>query len=126
MFRKYSSLALALMLCCVMPVAAQSGRVRQLSYAERIRADASRPLSDNATDSTSRIKTSSTAKSSLTTNNSQSGRLSPLVYNNNTPNQANQSDGDYHMTKGDRIAGYIILGYVIVTGIVWIIHDGDF
>lgn len=126
MFKKYFVLALAAsMLCavCAMPVAAQSGRVRQLSYAKRIKADTSKPLS--IIESSSQLKTD--ARPNLATGNTRAGKLSPLVYNNNARNQADKSsDGNYHMTKGDRIAGYAILGYVILTGIIWIIHDGDF
>lgn len=126
MFKNYFVIALAVTLSCVMPVAAQSGRVRQLSYAERIRADASKPLSNTDADSISQAKTGASSKASSATVNSKGGKLASLVYNNNMRNQADQSDGDYHMTKGDRTAGYILLGLVVVYTIITIASGGAF
>ena len=99
-------LILLLAIVCTEPAAAQSGRGRQLRIAERLNGQASsraaNPEDSQKPSTTNQNKVSSSGKSSLN---------STLIYHDN---------GDYHQTRADKRAGWILLGvlaFYVVLGI---------
>jgi hypothetical protein len=119
MFRRYSLVFLALVLVfasAAAPLRAQSVRGLQLRIQRTLRSESDAP---DATEEETDQKTDrgfSDAPLVL------SRRTKGLIYNDATANQK-KDEGEYHMTRADKRAGWILLGLFVFWGAI-IVH-GD-
>ena len=122
MYRRCSSIlvALALILATTAVSAmAQSGRGRQLRIQQTLRGEVVVP-SVAEVRPTQRSEPGAPAMAT-----GKTWRNSTVIYHDDTSNQKKDS-GDYHMTKGDKRAGWILLGVLVVEVIATIANGGDF
>ena len=119
MFRRYSLVLLALVLvfaAAAVPSRAQSGRGRQLRIQGTLRSESVAPVATEAETDQKTDRGFSDAPVVL------SRRTKGLIYNDATANQK-KDDGEYHMTRADKRAGWILLGLFVLWGAI-IVH-GD-
>jgi|SRR6185437_15124591 len=109
MFRRYSAVLVTLALLIATSAVssqAQSGRGRQLRIQETLRSGSLAPEATKAETDQKTAGGSSEAPLVL------SRRTKGLIYNDATANQK-KDDGDYHMTRADKRAGWILLGVFV-------------
>jgi hypothetical protein len=113
MFQRYSAVLVALVLLIATTAVssqAQSGRGRQLRVQETLRSGSVTPQPKAET--SQRVdRRSSEAPLVL------SRRTKGLIYNDATANQK-KDDGEYHMTRADKRAGWILLGLFVFWGAI--------
>jgi hypothetical protein len=95
---------------------AQSGRGRQLRIQATLRGEPVAPAAVEVPDERISQPGRSTPLQAAT------GRRAGLIYNDAAANQKND-DGEYHMTRGDKTAGWILLGAVVLATIVILSQD---
>jgi hypothetical protein len=124
----------AILALVVTPAFAQSGRGRQLQIMQQLNPEPSVQTAEetggntNVSDVTGVLtnpKNSSPVRG-INLPPVQDPRSIALIYNNNAANQPNKKSGDYHVTKGDKIAGWILLGWFAAMAAIEISNDGDF
>ena len=109
MFRRYSAVLVTLVLLIATTAVssrAQSGRGRQLRIQGTLRNGSVAPAATEAETDQRTGGGSSEAPLVL------SRRTKGLIYNDATANQK-KDDGEYHMTKADKRAGWILLGVFV-------------
>jgi len=120
------SLVVALMFLnfaiCAQPTAAQSGRGRQLRIAEKLAGEipTDTMVENPPKDPAARTLQSGSSISGAT----RDSRSARLIYRDNAGQT--QKNDDYHMTKADKRAGWILLGVFTFFVIVEIANGGDF
>ncbi len=110
MFRRYSIVAVVFILViasAALTSKAQSGRGRQLRIQGVLRSEsvAPEPTEAEANQKTDR----GLADAPLVLSPKTKG----LIYNDATANQK-KDDGEYHMTRADKRAGWILLGFFVL------------
>ncbi|HKB66916.1 MAG TPA: hypothetical protein VKC61_13755 [Pyrinomonadaceae bacterium] len=119
MFRRYSAVLVTLLLLIATTAVssqAQSGRGRQLRIQGTLRSGSVAP---EATEAESDQKTDrATSEAPLVL----SRRTKGLIYNDATANQK-KDGGEYHMTRADKRAGWILLGLFVFWGALIISGD---
>ena len=119
MFRRYSIVFVVLVLVTASAAVtskAQSGRGRQLRIQGILRSESFAPV---ATETQVDQKTDpgfSDAPLVL------SRRTKGLIYNDAAANQK-KDDGEYHMTRADKRAGWILLGLLVMEAAIMISQD---
>jgi hypothetical protein len=114
MFRRYSAVLVTLVLLLATTAVssqAQSGRGRQLRIQGTLRSGSVAPEATEAETDQRTDRGSSNGPLVL------SRRTKGLIYNDVTSNQK-KDDGDYHMTKADKRAGWILLGLLVLTAVI--------
>ena len=86
---------------------AQSGRGRQLRIQGTLRSESVAPEAIEAPPDQKGDRSSSDSPPVL------SQRTKGLIYNDAAPNQK-KDDGEYHMTRADKRAGWILLGFFVL------------
>ena len=121
MYRRCSSVlvSLALILATSASAMAQSGRGRQLRIQQTLRGEVVAPPVAEAQPAR---RSDPIAPATAT---GETRRNSALIYHDASSNQKKDS-GEYHMTKGDKRAGWILLGVLVLGVVVMIANDGDF
>ena len=118
MYRRFSSVlvSLALILAtAAVSASAQSGRGRQLRIQQTLGGEAvARQVAD--------VQPASNNPDAPAVKTGAARRNSILIYDDATSNKK-KDDGEYHMTKGDKRAGWIILGVLVLGAIAQIIPD---
>ena len=110
MFQRYSMVLLTLVLVIASATVtskAQSGRGRQLRIQGTLRSESEAPEP---------IETTAVQKSNDGFSDPPlvlSRRTKGLIYNDAAANQK-KYDGEYHMTRADKRAGWILLGFLIL------------
>ena len=120
MYRRTSvaiSLALILALAAV-PAMAQSGRGRQLRIQQMLPGQA-----EVATPATAEVQPASRETSTGSAATKMPIRNSTLIYSDASSDQK-KDNGEYHMTKGDKRAGWILLGLLVLNAVT-IMQDGN-
>ena len=119
MFRRYSIVLVTLVLLLASAAVtskAQSGRGRQLRIQETLRAQS---VATEATEARVDQKTErGLSESPLVL----SRRTKGLIYNDAAANEK-KDDGEYRMTKGDKRAGWILLGFLVLQAAIIISQD---
>jgi hypothetical protein len=114
MFRKGSIILIAVSLLAATAITsvAQSGRGRQLRIQEMQRGElpSQSPALVEGVAGDQQIAPGTSDRSSVKI------RKSPLIYND----APSKDDGEYHMTKGDKRAGWILLGLLVIGAIVMV------
>ncbi|MGH9874285.1 MAG: hypothetical protein ACRD9S_17675 [Pyrinomonadaceae bacterium] len=112
MFRGFSIATTLILLVAATTVSsqAQSGRGRQLRLQGLLREEAAAPTPPNVQEDR-RIDSGFSKPAAL-----EIRRNGALIYNDAASNQK-KDDGEYHMTKGDKRAGWILLGLLVLGGI---------
>ena len=114
MFRRYSIVFVMLVLvtaAAAVPSKAQSGRGRQLRIQGILRGESVAPESTEAQADLKTDRGSSDSPVVL------SRRTKGLIYNDAAANQK-KDDGEYHMTRADKRAGWILLGVFVLEAII--------
>ena len=114
--------SVALILATSAAAMAQSGRGRQLRIQETLRGEVSMPLIAEIAEVQAKRRSCPPAPTTATV---ETRKHSALIYHDATSNQKKDS-GNYHMTKGKKGAGWILLGLLVVGVAVMIANDGDF
>jgi len=110
MFRRYSAVFVALVLVvasAAIPSQAQSGRGRQLRIQATLRRESVAP------EATEMLVDQKAEGGSSIGSPILSRRTKALIYNDASANQK-KDDGEYHMTRADKRAGWILLGVLIL------------
>lgn len=114
MFQRYSIVLLTLVLVIASAAVtseAQSGRGRQLRIQGTLRSESVAPEATSApVDQKIDPKTDRSSSDSPPV---LSRRTKGLIYNDAAANQK-KDDGEYHMTRADKRAGWILLGFLIL------------
>jgi hypothetical protein len=119
MFQRYSIVFLNLVLVIASAAVtskAQSGRGRQLRIQGTLRSESVAPV---ATAAPADQKTDPGFSDSPLV---LSRRTKGLIYNDAAPNQK-KDDGEYHMTRADKRAGWILLGLFVLWGAIIVSED---
>jgi hypothetical protein len=119
MFRRYSAVVVVLVLVLASTTVtskAQSGRGRQLRIQGSLRSESVAPEPAQAETDQKSDRGSSGSPVLL------SRRTKGLIYNDAKANQK-KDDGEYHMTRADKRAGWILLGLFVFWGAI--IASGD-
>ena len=119
MFQRYSIVLLTLVLMIAStaaPSQAQSGRGRQLRIQGTLRSESVAPEATEAQPDQKTDRSSSDSPPVLLR------RTKGLIYNDATPNQK-KDDGEYHMTRADKRAGWILLGLFVFWGAIIVSED---
>ena len=114
MFQRYSIVLLTLVLVIASATVtsqAQSGRGRQLRIQGALRSESGAPEAANAL--VDQKTDSGISDSPLVL----SRRTKGLIYNDAAANQK-KDDGEYHMTRADKRAGWILLGVFVLEAII--------
>jgi len=122
MYRRLSvpiSLTLILAISAVSAMA-QSGRGRQLRIQQMLP-----DQNEVATPATAEIQPASSETGTASALTKMPVRNSTLIYNDAASVQK-KDNGDYHMTKGDKRAGWILLGVLTLVTVSLIANGGDF
>ena len=124
--RQKSCLAVALTFLifamCAQPADAQSGRGRQLRIAEKLAGEipAGAMVENTPKDPAARTLQNGFSVSGAT----RDGRSARLIYRDNAAKT--QTNDDYHMTKADKRAGWILLGVLAFFMVVQIANADNF
>ena len=113
MFRRFF-IAVSLVLlvaAATVPSQAQSGRDRQLRLQGLLQKESVAPAAINVQEEDRKIDFGFSKPSAI-----EVRRSGALIYNDAAPNQK-KDDGEYHMTKGDKRVGWILLGLLVLGGI---------
>jgi hypothetical protein len=107
---------------CAQPTDAQSGRGRQLRIAEKLAGEipASTMIESPPKNPTPRTLQTGSSISGAT----RDSRSARLIYRDNA--SKTQKNDDYHMTKADKRAGWILLGVLAFYVVVGIANVRDF
>ena len=119
MFRRYSIVlvVLALMISSTAATAkAQSGRGRQMRIQGILRGES---VAQEATVAQADLKTDRGSSDSPVV---LSRRTKGLIYNDAAANQK-KDDGEYHMTRADKRAGWILLGFLVLEVAIIVSQD---
>ena len=119
MFRRYSIILVVLVLVIASAAVtskAQSGRGRQLRIQGILRGESVAPESTKAQADLRTDRGSSDSPDVL------SRRTKGLIYNDAAANQK-KDDGEYHMTRADKRAGWILLGLFVLWGAIIVSED---
>ena len=118
MFRRYSAVLVSLVLVVVssaIPSQAQSGRGRQLRIQGTLRRESIAP---EATEGPTDQKRDGGISGAPPLSRKTKG----WIYNSAAANQK-QDDGEYHMTRADKRAGWILLGLFALWGAIIVSED---
>jgi hypothetical protein len=110
MFRRYSIVLFTLVLVIASAAVtskAQSGRGRQLRIQGTLHSESVAPEATEAQPDQKANRSSSDSAPAL------SRRTKGLIYQDAAANQK-KDDGDYHVTRADKRAGWILLGFLIL------------
>jgi len=119
MFQRYSAVPVTLVLfisTTAVSSQAQSGRGRQLRIQGTLRSESVAPKAANALVDQKADPGFSDSPLVL------SRRTKGLIYNDAAPNQK-KDDGEYHMTRADKRAGWILLGFFVLQAAIIISQD---
>jgi hypothetical protein len=119
MFAKYSIVLVTLILvfaAATVPSMAQSGRGRQLRIQGTLRGESVLPPAAETQDQQKIDPVFSG------TSPKETRRSGVLIYNDAAANQK-KDDGEYHMTRADKRAGWILLGLAVLETISMISQD---
>jgi hypothetical protein len=119
MFQRYSAVLVTLVLLIATTAVssqAQSGRGRQLRIQGTLRSGSVAPEAAAAKSDQRTDRATSEAPLVL------SRRTKGLIYNDATANQK-KDDGEYHMTRADKRAGWILLGVFVFWGAILVSDD---
>ena len=119
MFQRFSIVLLTLVLVIASAAVtskAQSGRGRQLRIQGILRSESVAPEATEAEPDQKSDQGSSNSPLVL------SRRTKGLIYNDAAPNQK-KDDGEYHMTRADKRAGWILLGFFVLEAAIIISQD---
>ena len=119
MFRRYSIVPVVLVLVIASAAVtskAQSGRGRQLRIQGILRGESVAPESTEAQADLRTDRGSSDSPAVL------SRRNKGLIYNDAAANQK-KDDGEYHMTRADKRAGWILLGFLVLEVAIIVSQD---
>lgn len=117
MFRRYSVVLVVLALMISSATSkAQSGRGRQLRIQGILRGESVAPEPTKAEADQKTDRGSSDSPVVL------SRRAKGLIYNDAAPNQK-KDDGEYHMTRADKRAGWILLGFLVLEVAIIVSQD---
>ena len=120
MFRRYCVVLVALVLVIASAAVtskAQSGRGRQLRIQGTLR---SASVAPEPTEAKADQKTD---RGFVDAPLVLSRRTKGLIYNDATANQKKDDDGEYHMTRADKRAGWILLGFLVLQAAIIISQD---
>jgi hypothetical protein len=95
---------------------AQSGRGRQLRIQGTLRSESIAPVAAEV-QGDQRIKAGSSETSAVATR-----RTKGLIYADAAATQK-KDDGEYHMTRADKRAGWILLGFLVLETIILVHQD---
>lgn len=117
MFRRYFIVLVTLVLLVASAAVsskAQSGRGRQLRIQRPLRGESVAP---EATETQADQKTNRGFSDTQ-----QSRRAKGLIFNDAAANQK-KDDGEYHMTRADKRAGWILLGFLVLEAAIIVSQD---
>jgi hypothetical protein len=118
MFRRYSIVPVVLVLVissAAVTSKAQSGRGRQLRIQGILRGESV----PESTEAQADLKTDRGSSDSPVV---LSRRTKGLIYNDAAANQK-KDDGEYHMTRADKRAGWILLGFLVLEVAIIVSQD---
>ena len=119
MFQRYSIVLLTLVLMIASAAVTskgQSGRGRQLRIQGTLRSESVAPEATEAEPDQKADRSFSDSARAL------SRRTKALIYNDAASNQK-KDDGEYHMTRADKRAGWILLGFFVLEAAIIISQD---
>ena len=119
MFRRYCVVLVAVVLVIASTAVtskAQSGRGRQLRIQGILRSESVAPEATEGQPDQKTDRGSSDSPPIL------SRRTKGLIYNDAAANQK-KDDGEYHMTRADKRAGWILLGLFVLWGAIIVSED---
>lgn len=119
MFRRYSVVLVTLVLVVASAAftsKAQSGRGRQLRIKETLQSESVAPEATQAEVAQKTGRGFSDSPPVL------SRRTRGLIYNDAAANQK-KDDGEYHMTRADKRAGWILLGFFVLEATIIVSQD---
>ena len=119
MYRRFPSILVTFVLVLSLATVsslAQSGRGRQLRIQQTLRGESAAPVVAEVSE-IPRIDAGLSKASPM-----EIRRNRGLIYNDAAANEK-KDDGEYHMTKGDKRAGWILLGALVLITVATIASD---